>query len=177
LRVATERPASQRFVPTEPQFPPAPAAVLFDLDDTLLIEDRLVPSPGAIDALERLRRDGIPAAAVSNTSLSARVLWAELGAHGLTEYLAFVLSSADIGVRKPNEEIFDAALQKLGLPRDDVWFVGDTWSEDIVGALGAGLCAIWLSPTKQLEWSRTGVWHVRDWTAFLSLYANARAPR
>jgi FMN phosphatase YigB (HAD superfamily) len=65
------------------------------------IEDRiwhevvtLSPSPGVIDVLQQLARDGVPMAAISNAAFSGRVLLAELSRHGLGDFFRFVLSSA-----------------------------------------------------------------------------------
>lgn len=57
-----------------------------------------------------------------------------------------ILVSSDIGVEKPDPKIFNYARQKMNLEifnSDDIWYVGDSFSKDIVGAKGAGWKAIW----------------------------------
>ena len=40
--------------------------------------------------------------------------------------------------RKPNNRIFALALEKAGLQAEDVWYIGDQYECDIVGARNAG---------------------------------------
>lgn len=124
-------------------------------------------------ALQRLHDDGVPIAAVSNAPFSGRVLRAELDRHGLAKWFRFVLSSADVGCRKPAPAIFEAALARLGAVANRSWFVGDTMDEDITGALASGLQPIWFlagpAPTP------SSVPIVRHWADFIELYNSARS--
>ena len=45
--------------------------------------------------------------------------------------------------RKPNKRIFDLALEKAGLPPDEVWYIGDQFECDVKGSLNAGLLPVW----------------------------------
>jgi len=105
------------------------------------------PEPGIVETLDALRGAGMPMGVVSNSAFCGYVLSKELEQHGLRDYFAFVMSSADYGIRKPHHMIFDAAAAKLGLPVQAVWFVGDRLDQDIVGAKGAGMYAVWYNPT------------------------------
>jgi putative hydrolase of the HAD superfamily len=102
---------------------------------------RMKPMPGAREALAALRAAGAPVGVVSNTRFSGRAWRHGLDRHGLD--VDFVVSSADVKARKPDPAIFRAALEKLGLPPSDVWFVGDTLEKDVRGALAAGMRPIW----------------------------------
>lgn len=105
----------------------------------------LEPAPGARELLDLLTERGIPFAAVSNAMFSGRTLAFELHRHQLGAPFRFVLSSADCGSRKPHPRIFETALESLGVGRDSIWFVGDTWEADVEGASAAGLEPVWLS--------------------------------
>jgi HAD superfamily hydrolase (TIGR01509 family) len=133
----------------------------------------LDPKPRARDVLSRLASDGMPLAAVSNAPFSGRILTKELTRHGLADHLLFVLSSADVQCRKPARPIFVAAISQLGVSPADVWFVGDTLAEDVVGAQDAGLQAIWMSDGAAPRWPE-GIPHVRDWDELLVLYDACR---
>jgi FMN phosphatase YigB (HAD superfamily) len=61
----------------------------------------LAPAPGALAVLTRLASDGVRMAAVSNAAFSSRCLSRELERLRFGPYLAFVISSADVGRRKP----------------------------------------------------------------------------
>jgi putative hydrolase of the HAD superfamily len=64
--------------------------------------------------------------------------------HGIAPYLDTVVVSEALGLRKPHPGVVRVGLRGLGLPADAVVLVGDTWSEDIVGAHAAGVDAVWI---------------------------------
>ncbi len=72
---------------------------------------------------------------------TAREILARLGLAG---FLSAVVISEEFGWRKPRREIFFHALEQLGLPPEEVLFVGDTPADDIDGARRAGLHAAWI---------------------------------
>jgi putative hydrolase of the HAD superfamily len=56
-----------------------------------------------------------------------------------------ILSSAALGIRKPNPRIFDTMLSKLKVKPTRAAMVGDTLGADILGAQNAGLFSIFLT--------------------------------
>ena len=64
---------------------------------------------------------------------------------GIDKYLSGAVSSAEVGVSKPNPEIFEAALNKAGIEAKSCIHVGDDYEDDIVGASNAGIASIWLN--------------------------------
>lgn len=68
-----------------------------------------------------------------------------LGRLGLSEKIPYRFISADLGLAKPDPNIFNYAQKSLGLFPGDLVMVGDTWNDDIEGALAAGWSAIWLN--------------------------------
>ena len=99
--------------------------------------------PGAQAALDQLHRAGLPMAVVSNTSFGEPVIRYELDRHGLSDHLAFVIVSSDYSIRKPNPLLFELGAARLGVPANEVWFVGDRLDTDIAGAKAAGMTAVW----------------------------------
>ncbi|HEX7036549.1 MAG TPA: HAD family hydrolase, partial [Pseudomonadales bacterium] len=59
-----------------------------------------------------------------------------------------VVVSEEVGVRKPDAEIFRIAADRLGIAPARSWFIGDNPTIDIVGARDAGFRAIWLRGTR-----------------------------
>lgn len=100
--------------------------------------------PGALCALREFRDRGIPMAVVSNCSFGSEVLRDELQKHGLDEYLEFIMVSAEYAVRKPNPLLFQTAAARLGIPAQDIWFIGDRLDTDMAGARAAGMQPVWL---------------------------------
>lgn len=121
------------------------------LDELMTIEQeawwhgvRVVP--GAIAALESLRRAGIRVGLCSNAPYRVRSMHAQLEHVGLREHLDTVTFSAEVGWRKPARQIFDAALRALEVDAAEAVMVGDSMREDIGGARGAGLRAVLYAP-------------------------------
>jgi putative hydrolase of the HAD superfamily len=107
---------------------------------------RMTPAPGITLLLRHPRLRGLPLGIVSNSSFGEEVLRWELARHGLAEAFALVLSSADYGLRKPHPSLFLTAAARLALPPHEVCFVGDNFTNDVVGARAAGMVPVWYNP-------------------------------
>lgn len=68
----------------------------------------------------------------------------KLAGAGLSDRLAVVVASGDLGVGKPAAEIYARTLRLLGVDRSSAVMVGDSYANDVEGARGAGLRAVWL---------------------------------
>ncbi len=53
--------------------------------------------------------------------------------------------SGEVGMGKPDPAVFAHVLDQLGATPDGAVMVGDSWERDILGALGAGLSAVWVA--------------------------------
>lgn len=99
---------------------------------------------GAIEVLADLVGRGVALGLVSDTSLSAgRHLRSYLKAFGLYDCLGSLAFSDEVGVYKPEPEIFRAALGGLGI--DDpvgVIHVGDLRRTDVAGARALGMTTV-----------------------------------
>jgi putative hydrolase of the HAD superfamily len=69
---------------------------------------------------------------------------AKLAAIGLTERFPVFVASAEVGMRKPDAEIFLHACELLGVDPAQAAHVGDRLDLDARGAAAAGLRGIWL---------------------------------
>ncbi len=98
---------------------------------------------GAAEVLARLARGGVRLGVVSNNDGRARALVDHLG---FAPYLAVVVDSAIVGVRKPDARIFTPALRALDLAPGRCLYVGDSYGHDVVGARAAGLRALLYDP-------------------------------
>jgi putative hydrolase of the HAD superfamily len=92
---------------------------------------------GVIEAHSRRYR----LAVLSNYSMSEciRLSLRELG---LDKHLERIIVSADLGVIKPSRRIFAELLDAMGLPPQNVLFVGDDWVADVVGACASGMACV-----------------------------------
>lgn len=85
--------------------------------------------------LEALTQRRIPLAVISNWPPS---LEATLIKCGLRRYFSAVVVSGEVGYAKPHPEIFRLAVERLGIPAAQSWYVGDSISHDVRGARSAG---------------------------------------
>jgi putative hydrolase of the HAD superfamily len=99
----------------------------------------VTPMPGAKATFGALRERGIPVAILSNGWNPLQELKAKLAGFEGT-----VLTSAGIGVQKPDPRTFAALTDALGTPPENTWYVGDDPYGDVHGAARAGLHAVWV---------------------------------
>lgn len=90
--------------------------------------------------LATLRDGGRRLALVSNTH-SAEMVRGHLAAMGIAEAFDAVVTSVEVGYRKPRPEIFTAALDALGAEARDTVFVGDSYDPDFLGPRRMGMDA------------------------------------
>lgn len=97
--------------------------------------------PDVITTLAELRRRGLKLALVTNGTVRAQE--GKLRRLAIEPFFDAVLISEREGVRKPEREIFERALSRLGVLPANAWHVGDHPLADVAGSSAAGLSAIW----------------------------------
>jgi putative hydrolase of the HAD superfamily len=107
------------------------------------------PVDKMVSFLEYLKGKGIRMAILSNNTFSEKALRRELEEYGLLDYFEFVMSTAEYGIRKPDPRIFNVALKKLDLEKDEVCYVGNSFHYDVIGAQNAGLFPLWFNHQKK----------------------------
>ena len=121
------------------ELPPLAAVPLDDVVEALLAAIRFRAYPDAAPALEAWRAAGAGTAVVSNWDVSLHDV---LAATGLRPLVDVVVTSAELGVAKPDPRIFAAALETLGAAPGEALHAGDTPDEDVAGAQAAGIAAV-----------------------------------
>jgi putative hydrolase of the HAD superfamily len=86
---------------------------------------------------------------VSNTH-SASVVPRQLAAMGATDLITHVVTSLEVGYRKPHSAIYQAALDRAEADPARVIFVGDTRDADFDGPRAHGMEAVLVSGTPQI---------------------------
>ena len=89
-----------------------------------------------------LRWSTIKLAILSNTFINNSALERQLAEFGILDFFEVRLYSYQFNFRKPNKRIFTAAAEKLGLPTQNIMFVGDKIRADIRPALKIGMTAV-----------------------------------
>ncbi len=93
----------------------------------------------AAPALTELRERGLRLVCVSNWDFALPEVLERVRLAGL---LDGIVTSAGVGARKPDAEIFNAALEVAGCEAGEALHVGDSNEEDVAGARGAGIRAV-----------------------------------
>ncbi len=68
---------------------------------------------------------------------------------GMLSYFEGLFVSGELGAVKPSREFFDICLKDTGVTAEEAMMIGDSFTADIVGALGAGIDACWYNPAKK----------------------------
>ncbi|MGQ0766438.1 MAG: HAD family hydrolase [Gemmatimonadota bacterium] len=124
------------------------AATVQTIDDTVVAYP---PSllPGTAPAIAKLRTR-FRLAIVSDTGFaSGNAQNRLLSQDGLFDCFDATVYSMDIGHSKPRPEIFNAALQSLGISADEALHIGDNERTDVGGALSVGMRAIRLDAVRE----------------------------
>ncbi|MDP1809755.1 MAG: HAD-IA family hydrolase [Actinomycetota bacterium] len=103
--------------------------------------DRWQPYPDVLPTLTRLSEAGFKIGLVSNWDTRLTSLSVETG---LSKYLDFVISSANVGLLKPQPQIFELALERAGVGAAETMHVGDHYYADIMGARSVGITPVLL---------------------------------
>ena len=114
----------------------------------LPMREGLSAMPGAVETLAALHEQGYPTGLISNTMWPAELHVEDLAELGLLRYFQHPIFSGELGLWKPNPLIFQHALDALGVTPEEAVFVGDSPREDILGAHGVGMRAIWMRSTE-----------------------------
>ena len=127
-------------------------AICFDLGDTLVAEETVIHNSygqaitakvidSVFEALETLRKDGYRIAMIANgDSAGARNIIATCG---LEDYFDVIVISEEVGIEKPDKQVFQIALDKLGVEAKNTVMVGNRIDADIVGANRVGMKSVW----------------------------------
>jgi len=118
------------------------AQLLTEMEDELLTREVQMVA-GARYILSALRERGIRTALICDTGFTpGRVVRKALAKHGLLSLLEHTVFSEEVGVPKPHERAFAAALDGLGVPARGAVHVGDLRRSDVAGARAAGMASV-----------------------------------
>ena len=121
---------------------PDDAEVATLVDRLVALNDAQVAYDDAFPALDRLRDRGVALALVTNTD--ARSLAGLRAEFALDDRFDAVVASCEVGARKPDPRVFEAALDRLGVTPERALMVGDSPGPDVDAARDHGLGAVLL---------------------------------
>jgi len=122
---------------------PDPGLVTGAIDAFFACEDACwFADPDALSVLHHLSGRGLRLGLFSNATHDPFIQHV-VDRLGFRPWLDPVLSSAGVGVRKPDPAAFDPLLAAWSLPAGSVVVVGDSLEHDALGAHHAGMRAVW----------------------------------
>jgi putative hydrolase of the HAD superfamily len=100
----------------------------------------------ALSVLKRLRGSGFSTGIISNWDVRLSNILDEIG---LNKYFDYIFISCEVGYEKPDHRIFDYALNKSGFSSSNCFHIGDSYKEDVEGALAVGITPIFIKRERQ----------------------------
>lgn len=95
-----------------------------------------------VEMLKRLRKAGVALGLVSNADAIEVATWGDCPLAGLFDSEVI---SCEVGMVKPEPEIFRRCLDEVSLQAGECMFVGDGGSNELVGAKDVGLTTVFVS--------------------------------
>ena len=135
-----------------------PADALDDVCEIRLdfVRHCLVPRPGAVETLERLREEGYRVGLITVCSQDVETLWPESEFAGLFDAEVF---SSQLGISKPDPRIYLHCCEQLGVDPPHAVFVGDGANDELEGARRVGMRAVLIH-----QHGRDPLWpEVQEW--------------
>lgn len=86
--------------------------------------------------LETLKERSYGVGLISNWDHTARDV---LGRNGLLPLLDQIVISSEVGIEKPDQAIFQLAVERAGTAPEESLYVGDNYYDDVVGSERAGM--------------------------------------
>jgi putative hydrolase of the HAD superfamily len=107
----------------------------------------------AISTLEILKSRGYHLGLISNTSYDNNVQGI-IDRWGLRPFFETIVTSAALGIRKPDAHIFQVALDRFRVQPEAAVMIGDTLNADVLGANRSGIYSIWI--TRHVQFPEEG---------------------
>ncbi|MDU6574053.1 MAG: HAD family hydrolase [Gemella haemolysans] len=109
-------------------------------------QQKLQMSDITINILELAKKNNVKLGVITNGPSEHQ--WAKIDALGVEKLIPRenIIVSGDLGIiNKPDVRIFDAMQEKLQLDTESLYYIGDSFENDIVGANNAGWKSIWIN--------------------------------
>ncbi|MGQ9837851.1 MAG: HAD-IA family hydrolase [Cyanobacteriota bacterium] len=104
--------------------------------------------PETLSVLQTLQEQGIRLGVISNFDSRLLPVLKQLQ---LEKYFSSITLSTQVGYAKPDARIFHTALKAQGIPSEQALHIGDSYSQDYLGAKAAGLNALWLDRSESSD--------------------------
>jgi putative hydrolase of the HAD superfamily len=129
--------------------------------------DASIPFSNVTKTLSELNRH-LPIAIVSNSkaSIVEKRLKAFSGESWLNQIKRFTPKD---GVRKPHPDVFQYALKEMGVSPSESIYIGNSWRNDMKGAINAGMDAVWFNPRHRRRPTHLNCYEIHSFEELLPL--------
>jgi len=117
-------------------------------------EDYWIPIDNVHDVLKTLKNNALRMGVISNWDSTARNL---LRHHGLIDYFDHCIISSEVGIDKPDPEIFNLAMGTADVAPQECVYIGDNYYDDAVGSRKAGMQTIIIN-----RFDKLGIEEIQD---------------
>ena len=125
-------------------------------------QQKLQMSDITINILKLARKNNVKLGIITN-GLSEHQ-WSKIEALGVERWIdkENIIVSGDYSINKPDVRIFEIMQEKLQLPNDFLYYIGDSIENDIVGANNAGWKSIWINRYKQKSSKEVDIYKIAE---------------
>ncbi|MBQ7933810.1 MAG: HAD family hydrolase [Lachnospiraceae bacterium] len=129
------------------------------------------PTEGIREFLAFLKESQVRTGVISNITYCGNAVTKRIHDYLPDNDFEFIIATSEYMYRKPNKHIFELALEKAQLLPEEVWYVGDQYQCDIVGAKEAGLMPVWYIGAIDMKYEpREEVLTIKSWTELVDLF-------
>ena len=104
--------------------------------------ERQGPYEDVKPTLEILEKMGLKLGVLSQNPMTGRQLNDDLKTRLIATFFSVVLTSEDAGYDKPDPRFFEIGCKMIKLKNTELWYVGNRYHEDVVGARNAGITPV-----------------------------------
>ena len=104
--------------------------------------ERQGPYEDVKPTLEILEKMGLKLGVLSQNPMTGRQLNEDLKTRLIATFFSVVLTSEDAGYDKPDPRFFEIGCKMIKLKNTELWYVGNRYHEDVVGARNAGITPV-----------------------------------
>ncbi|MDM5463795.1 HAD family hydrolase [Bacillus cereus] len=115
--------------------------------------------------LKTLQQRGHSLGIISNGDYEQQI--EKLTALNILQYFKYIFTSSEIGISKPDPEIFHRAVLQSNLEMKDCYYIGDRLETDAISSTTAGMHGIWLNRNNSLQ--KYNVPTIRSLREFLTI--------
>lgn len=111
-----------------------------------LYEKNWILFPDTIEVLEQLKNNYKLAIVTNGDGVQQRK---KIKQTGIEKYFSEIIISSEVGVSKPDKDIFEITCKRLNVEPEECMMIGDKMKVDVEGCAQLGMKAVWVNRKKE----------------------------